>query len=91
MRKSDQTSIKAVRVHLHVRYKCNSGYISCAISSLPKLMVTDEVDGHDHNAIVRCAPVSRGARRRVAGRVLIVRRNSNGLRTNNGRTTCRYC
>jgi hypothetical protein len=66
MRKSDQVSIKAARVHLHVRYACNSGYISCAISSLPELMVTDEFDGHDHNAIVRCAQITGEQRADIA-------------------------
>jgi hypothetical protein len=66
MDRSDQTSIKAVRVHLHVRHTCNSGYISCAISALPKPMVTDDVDGHEHNAIVRCAQMTGAQRADIA-------------------------
>ena len=89
--KSDQTSIKAVHVHLHVRYQCDSGYISCAISSLAELMVTNEADGDDHNVFVRCAAVSHTARRRFEGQVLIACRDSNGVRVNHRRRTCRYC
>jgi hypothetical protein len=90
MRKSDQTSIKAVHMHLHVRCKRSSGYISDAISAFAKLMVAAEI-GDDRNASGRCASVSCTARRYVEGRGLVGRRDSNGLRVTNGRTTCRYC
>ncbi|MDB5832142.1 MAG: hypothetical protein JWR14_1972 [Caballeronia sp.] len=51
MRKSGQTSIMMVHMHLHARYPCSIGYLSCSISWFAELMVTGEIGRDDPRGV----------------------------------------